>query len=161
MACDLHEGQSLFQEFTSCCHIFSSATDLLNHICASGDASVIHGYLIHSPCFQMSKTTTTLWQILILQLHLIQLLSIIIPMIHPDHNGRSVKMCSSNLKSNGWVLSLTDVFYPNLGNTIAGSCHLIIVIHLSFPSTVDPLLLKRPPLVPTHPIGRFKWEPFN
>ena len=59
LACDPHEsGRSLFQEFTSCHHIFSSATDLLNHIRTSGDTSVIHGYLIHSPRFRTSKTTT-------------------------------------------------------------------------------------------------------
>ena len=62
LVCNPHEsGRSLFQEFTSCCHIFSSATDLLNHICVSGDTSVIHGYLIHSSQFQTSKTTTTFW----------------------------------------------------------------------------------------------------
>ncbi len=122
LACNPHKsGQSLFNEFTSCRHIFSSATDLLNHIRASGDTSVIHSYLIHSPRFQTSKTTTTFWQIqatIISQLCLIQSVSIIITMIHPDSNGSSVKMFSSNLKSNGWVLSLTDVFYPDLGDTI-------------------------------------------
>jgi hypothetical protein len=60
LACDPSEsGQSLFQEFTSCRLIFNSVTDLLNHIRASGDTSVIHGYLIHSPRFQTSKTSTT------------------------------------------------------------------------------------------------------
>ena len=82
-------------------------------------------------------------------------------MIHPDNDGRSVKTFSSNLKSNGWVLSSTDVFYPDLGDTIAGSCRLIIAIHSSCTSTVNPLLLKRPPLVPTRPLGEFIWEPFN
>ncbi len=58
LACDPYEsGQSLFQEFTSCKQIFNSATNLLNHNCASGDMSVIHGYLIHSNCYQTSKTT--------------------------------------------------------------------------------------------------------
>jgi hypothetical protein len=70
-------------------------------------------------------------------------------------------MFSSNLKSNHWVLSTTDVFYSDLSNTIAGSCCLIIAIHSSCASTVNPLLLKQPPLVPTHPIGEFIWEPFN
>jgi hypothetical protein len=82
-------------------------------------------------------------------------------MIYPDHDRHSVKTFSLNLKSNGWVLSTTDVFYPDLGNTIAGSCHLIIAIHSSCASTVNLLLLKRPPSVPTHPIGEFIWEPFN
>ena len=79
-------------------------------------------------------------------------------MIHPDNDGRSVKTFSSNLKSNGWVLSSTDVFYPDLGDTIAGSCRLIIAIHSSSTSTVNPLLLKRPPSVPTRPLGEFRPE---
>ncbi len=91
LACDPSEsGRSLFQEFTSCRLIFNSATDLLNHIRASGDTSVIHGYLIHSPRFQTSDTTTTFWQIqatIISQLRLIRSLSIIIAMIHPDNNS--------------------------------------------------------------------------
>jgi hypothetical protein len=167
LAYDPYEsGQSLFQEFTSCRLIFNSATDLLNHIRASGDTSVIHGYLIHSPCFQTSKTTTTFWQIqatIISQLRLIWLLLVIIARIHPDHNGRSVKTFSSRLKSNGWVLYSTDVFYPDLGNTntIAGLCHLIIATYSSCTSTVNPLLLKWPPSVPIHPLGEFIWEPFN
>jgi hypothetical protein len=162
LACDPHESsQSLFQAFTSCRHIFCSATDLLNHIHASGDTSVIHGYLIHSPHFQTRKMTTTFWKIqatIILQLRLIRLLSIIITMIHPDHDGRSVKMISLNLKSNNWVLLSTDVFYLDLGDTIAGSFCLIIAIHSSCTSLVNPLLLKRPPLVPTRPIGEFIWD---
>ena len=70
-------------------------------------------------------------------------------MIHPDHNGRSVKMFSLNLKSNGWVLSTTDVFYPDLGNTIAGSCCLIIAIHSPNASTGN--LLLQMATISTHP----------
>ncbi len=44
LACDPSEsGRSLFQEFTPCRLIFNRATDLLNHIRASGDTSVIRG----------------------------------------------------------------------------------------------------------------------
>jgi hypothetical protein len=75
LACDPYEsGRSLFQEFTSCRHIFSSATNLLNHIRASGDTSVINGYLINSPRFQTSEMTTAFWQVqaaIISQLRLI------------------------------------------------------------------------------------------
>jgi hypothetical protein len=98
---------------------------------------------------------------IISQLCLIRSLLIIIAVIHPDHNGRSAKSFSLNLRSNGWVISSTDVFYTDLGNTIAGSCCLIIAIHSSCALMVTPLLLKWPPLVPIRPIGEFIWEPFN
>jgi hypothetical protein len=122
IACDPYEaGCSLFQEFTSCCHIFSSANNMLHFIRASGDTSVIHGYLIHSPHFQTSKMTTTFWELqaaIIFQLCLICLLSIIIVIIHPDHDSPSVKAFSAKLKSSGWILSSTDVHFPALGKSI-------------------------------------------
>ncbi len=112
----------------------------------------------------MSETITAFWQVqaaIISQLRLIQSLSMIIVMIHPDHDGRSVKMFSSNLQSNGWVISSTNVLYPDLGDTIADSCHLIIAIHSSCASTATPQLLKRPSSVPICPLVEFIWEPFN
>ncbi len=119
LACGPYESsQSLFQEFTSCRHIFSSATDLLNYICASDDTSVIHGYLIHSPHFQTSKMTTTFWQIqaaIISQLRLIRSLSIIIAVIDPDHNGCSVKMFSSKLEVQWLGPILNRCFLSRLG----------------------------------------------
>jgi hypothetical protein len=48
-----------------------------------------------------------------------------------------------------------------LGNIIAASCCLIISIHSSCTLTVNPLSLKWPPSVPTFPLGKFIWEPFN
>ncbi len=63
MACNPYKLEcSLFQEFTSYRQIFGTANDMLNHNRASGDTSVVHGYLTHSPCFQNSNTTTKFWQ---------------------------------------------------------------------------------------------------
>jgi hypothetical protein len=135
IACNPYEvGGSLFQELTACRHIFSSANNMLHYIRASGDTFVIHGYLIHSPRFQTSKTTTTFWQLqaaIISQLHLICSLSIIIAIIHPDHNGRSVKTFSAKLKLSSWILSSMDVHFPVLGNSIVGLYHVITAIRSS------------------------------
>ena len=165
LACDPYEsGRSLFQEFTSCKQIFSSVTDLLNHIRASGDTSVIHGYLIHSNRYQTSETTSKFWQLqtsIISQLRLVRSLSIVVAVVHPDNDGRSIKTFSSNLKSNGWVVSSADVSYPDFGDSITGSCRLILGIHSSCAASVEPLLLKHPPAVPPRPLARFLWEPFN
>jgi hypothetical protein len=148
MACNPYKlGCSLFQEFTSCRQIFGIANDMLNHILALGDTSVVHGYMIHSPRFQNSNMTTKFWQVqaaIILDLHLIRLLSIIVAIVHPEHDGHCVKTFSTNLKLKGWILSSTDVHYPDLGNTIAGGCHIITTVHSSCVSTVEPLQLKWP-----------------
>ncbi len=164
LACDPYEsGRSLFQEFTSCKKIFNSATDLLNHIRASDDTSVIHGYLIHSNCYQTSKTSSKFWQLqtsIISQLRHVRNLNIIIAIVHPDNDGRSIKTFTTNLNSNGWVVSSSDVSYPDLGDLIAGSCWLILGIHLSCTASIEPLLLKHP-AIPSPPLAGFIWEPFN
>jgi hypothetical protein len=61
----------------------------------------------------------------------------------------------------GLILSSTDVYYPDLGSTIAGGCRIITAIHSSCASTVKPLQLKWPPLVPPRLLCKFMWEPFN
>ncbi len=49
LACDTIEtGQALFQEFTPDAKVFSTGNNLLTHIRASGNTSVVHGYLINS-----------------------------------------------------------------------------------------------------------------
>jgi hypothetical protein len=141
MACNPFEsGCSLFQEFTTCHQVFGTANGMLNHIWSSGDTSIIHGYMIHSPCFQTSDITTKFWQVqasIISDLRLIPSPSlwIVVATIHPDHDGCSVKTFSTNLKSKGWIISSMDVHYPDLGNTVAGHCCIITAVHSSCAST--------------------------
>ena len=110
MACKPYKlGRSLFQEFTPCQQIFGTATNMLNHI--HGNTSVVHGYMNHSPCFQNSNMTTKFWQVqaaIILELHLIHLLSVVVATDHPEHDGRNIKIFSTNLKLKGWILSSMD-----------------------------------------------------
>jgi hypothetical protein len=87
--------------------------------------------------------------------------SIIIAMVHLDNDGQSIKIFASNLKSNGWIVSSSDVSYPDLGDSIAGSCQLILGIHSSCAANVEPLLLKQPPAIPSCSLAGFIWEPFN
>jgi hypothetical protein len=157
-------GCSLFQKFTSCCQVFGTANDMFNHIRSLGDTSVIDGYMIHSPHFQPSNKATKFWQVqatIISDLCLIRSLLIVVATIHPDHYGCSIKTFSTNLKSKGWIISSMDVHYPDLGDTVAGRCCIITAVHPSCASTIEPLQLKRPPLVPPRPLGEFIWEPFN
>jgi hypothetical protein len=59
------------------------------------------------------------------------------------------------------MLLKRDVLYLAQGNSIAGACHIIIGIHLSCASKVEPLLLKEPPPTPPGPLRSSIWEPFN
>jgi hypothetical protein len=137
---------------------------MLNHIRLSGDTSLIHGYIIHSPRFRDSDTTTKFWQVqagLVVDLRLVRLLWLVIATIHPDHDGGSVKSFTSNLKSKVWIVSSEDVYFPDLGDTIDGGCRVLTAVHSSCASTTEALELKRPPPIPPRPLGEFIWEPFN
>jgi hypothetical protein len=48
-----------------------------------------------------------------------------------------------------------------MGDTIANSCSIIMAVHSSCASTVEPINLKTPPDLNPKPIGSFIWEPFN
>jgi len=52
--------------------------------------------------------------------------------------------------------------YQDIGDSIADSCTIIIIaIHSSCASNVEPITLKTPPSVTPQQIGAFVWEPFN
>jgi hypothetical protein len=165
LACDPYEsGRSLFQEFAASAKVFNSGSDLLNHIRASGDTAVIHGYLINSYRFQTSEVTTSFWKLqlsIIAQLCLIRSLSIVVAVVIPDHDGRSISAFTRGLTAANWKLSSREVSYQEIGDSIADSCTIIIAIHSSCASKVEPITLKTPPSVTPRPIGAFVWEPFN
>jgi hypothetical protein len=93
LACDPYEsGRALFHEFASSAKVFNSGNDMLNHIRALGDTSVVHGYLVNSYRFQTSKVTTSFWKLqlsIIAQLHLIRSLSVVVAIVIPDHDGNT------------------------------------------------------------------------
>jgi hypothetical protein len=64
LACNPYAyGHGLFNEFTECPCILPSVAALLDHICGSGDQSLIDGYLIHSHCYQTSEPTNAFWNL--------------------------------------------------------------------------------------------------
>ncbi len=144
--------------------MFSSGNNFLQHDRASGETSVIHGYLINSYRFLTSKITTGFWKLqlaIITQLRIIQSLSIIVAFVIPDHDGRSVKSFVRGLSAAKWKVSSRDVSYTKICDPIVDSCTVIIAIHSSSASVVKPLILKTPPAVCPTPIGSYLWEPFN
>ena len=164
LACNPYEsGCSLFHEFAASAKVFNSGNDLLNHICASGNMSVNHGHLINSYHFQTSKVTTSFWKLqlsIIAQLRFIRLVSIVMAIVIQDHDGRSVTAFTRGLTAAHWKVSSWEVSYTKMGDTIADSCSIIMAVHSSCASTVEPINLKTPPALNPKPIGSFIWEPF-
>jgi hypothetical protein len=96
-----------------------------------------------------------------MQLCLIQSLSIIVAIVIPDHNGRSVKSFVLGLLAANWKVSLRNVSYTKTGDPIMDSCTVIITVHSSSASVVKLLVLKTPPAVCPMPIASYLWKPFN
>ena len=154
----------MFAEFEPRAQIFSSGNDILHHIQDSGETSVIHGYLINSYHFLTSEVTYAFWKqqlAIITQLRLICLLSLIVVVVIPDHDGRSVKAFIQGLKTAHWKDSSRDTSYVEMGNSVVDSCTIITTVHSSAASAVEPLSLQTSPLVQAKPIASYLWEPFN
>ncbi len=165
LACDTTKrGQSLFHEFAPTATVFSSGKNLLNHIRASDEQSIISGYLVNSYRFQNSEVTGKFWKLqlsITAQLRLIRSLSIIVAIVIHDHDGRCVKMFIKGLAAAHWIVKSREVLYPKIGDSIAESCLVITDVHSSCSSTVEPIILKTTPSTKPSPIGLFIWEPFN
>jgi hypothetical protein len=86
---------------------------------------------------------------------------IVIAIVIPDHDGRSLKSFIWGLSSAHWKVSSQDISYTNIGDSVADSCRIIIPVHSSSAPKVEQLVLKTPPAVPPKPIASYLWEPFN
>ncbi len=165
LACDPSEvGRSLFAEFAPNAKVFSSGNYLLQHVRALGETSILHGYLINSYHFLNSEVTTIFLKqqlATITQLRLIRNLLVIVAIIMPDHDGRSVKSFIRGLLTAHWKVSSRYISYPEIGDSIIDSCRIIIAIHSSSAPVVEPIVLKIPPAVQPRSIASYLWEPFN
>jgi hypothetical protein len=85
----------------------------------------------------------------------------VVAIILLDNDGKCVKSLILLLKRSGWVASLSNVCFPDVGDSIAGECRILTCIHSLCRSTVDALDLAIPPRVTPQPIGASIWESFN
>jgi hypothetical protein len=65
------------------------------------------------------------------------------------------------LTTSQWKVFSRDVSFVKIGDSIANSCTIITIVHLSSANIVEPLNLKTPPTVKPQPIAAYIWEPFN
>ena len=78
--------------------------------------------------------TSKFWKMqlsIIAQLRLIRSLSVIVAIVIQDHDGRCVKMFIKCLKAAHWIVTLKEVLYPEIGDSVADSCLVINAVHSS------------------------------
>ena len=141
-------GRALFQELTTCPTILSGASALLDHIRGSGLTSKLTGYLIHSHRYQGSEPTRKFWDLqahIVTQFRLIRSLSVFAAFVHPDHDGRAVSVgLVTKLQADGWVISDTNISYASYGDSVSGTCRLIVGVHSNTERNCAKLEFKRP-----------------
>ncbi len=166
LACDPYSnGRSLFRSMTAYTHILDSALALLNCIRSLGITSKLTSYLIPSHRYITSESTKHFWDIqsqIVAQLCTIRALSLVITFVHPEHDNRAVSLLFvKKLAVDGWVITDTNVSYPDYGDSVVGSCRLIVAVHSNTEPSCAVLALQPPPQVPSRPLTRFVWAPFN
>ncbi len=65
------------------------------------------------------------------------------------------------LQTAHWKISSQDVSYVEIGDSVVDFCTVIIAVHLSCASGIEPIILNTPPVVQPKPIASYIWEPFN
>ncbi len=95
------------------------------------------------------------------QLHAIQKLRLFIAFVHPDHDGHSVTKFVAQLHPQGWIISKTQCSFPYYGDSVVGTSLVLIGIHNSTQSKVNPLMFKMPPTWRPLPLSSFIWQPFH
>jgi hypothetical protein len=121
--------------------------------------------LIHSHRYTSTEPTHHFWEIQVhiaLQLHATRSLSIVVAVVHPDHNCRAVGVNFTQcLHSSGWVITNTQISFPSFGDSISGLCRLIIAVHSDTEEKCSPIEIITPPQLPPRPIARHIWALFN
>ena len=165
LACDpTAVGRACFSQFSHCHVILDSLRHLLDHIRSNPSTSFLHGYLIHSHRFLTSSQTSQFWRMqasVITLLHTLRSLQLFIAFVHPDNDAAATASFVTSMKRDRWVVSSTDIYFPDFGDSISSSTTIIIGVHRSTESKVDPIIFKTPPFIPPSPIESFIWRPFN
>ena len=164
-AAPFSNGRALLQELTMCPTILSGAPALLDHICGLGLTSKLTGYLIHLHRYQGSEPTRMFWDLqahIVTQFRLIRSLSIFAAFVHPDHDGRAVLVgFVVKLRKDGWIISDTNISYAAYGDSVAGTCRLIVGVHSNTERDCTSLEFKMPPTHLSWRLGHYLWAPFN
>ncbi len=158
LACNPYtNGQALFKEVSLCPNILSSAPALLDHIRASGVTSLMTGYVIHLHGYTSTEPTHRFWEIqaqIIIQLRIIRALLMVVAFVHPDHDCHAVGInFTQRRSSDGWVISDTQIAFTSFGDSVSGSCRLIVAIHSNAETNCRAMEIKTPPQIILQPIA--------
>ena len=165
VGCDTtQQGCSLFVKFAPNARIFITVNDFLNHICSSGNQSVLNGYLNNTFWFCTTKITNAFWELqlqIVAQLRLIRSTSMMVAIVIPDRDGTATQKFVIGLEQAQWAVSRHVVRYANVKDSVDDSCVILTATHKSCAPTVEPIKLIMPPKPEPEPLGAYIHKPFN
>jgi hypothetical protein len=69
----------------------------------------------------------------------------VIAFVHPDHDCHAVNLnFTQQLRSDGWIISDTHISFLSFGDSISGTCRLIVAVHLNAEDNCHLLEIRTP-----------------
>ena len=165
LAADTNQaGRSLFKTHCKCPTVLDSSTSLLRHITSSKLKAPIHVYLMHVPGKLSPTALPQFWKLqvqIIKSLYSVRGLQVLAIVLPPLYDLTHVNSARTKLKSQGWSFTHSDIYFPDLGDSISSSCTVLLGVHESNSPSTKPLHLVLPPQQPCKPISDFVYQPFN
>ena len=66
-----------------------------------------------------------------------------------------------SMQRSGWLMSTTDIYYPDVGDSVADSAAFMLGVHKAATGNHVPIRVAMPPSVCPDPLASFIYKPFN
>ena len=159
---DAH-GRALFRELWKCPTVLPSIHDLLNYVRSPTSFSLC-GYALHSPRDMRGQSHPTFWRhqaTIIIEARKRRGLHILFAHIHDATPAKLLKLFSNKLQSDGWLLTMVNVSFPDFGDAIDGNANILLGIHSAVCDAPKPLNVATPPFASGGRIDDFILKEFN
>jgi hypothetical protein len=120
--------------------------------------------MIHAQVYASPALTKDFWQLqlsVIVQLRKLRSLALVLAFVPLDHDLKPINHFTSGLKRDGWVVSLTEMYFPHYGDSVAAGSKVILAVHSNTDHKVKPLEIPVPPQKNPPAIAKYMWPQFN
>ena len=156
--------RAMFKKYTKCPRVCDSADSMLQSMATSEAKSVIQGYTIHTHTFTKHDTEKSFWSVQVAIVKAIRekrSLTSLMACIHPTCNKSLVSGFRRATQRRGWNVSSVDVYYLDLGDSVADSGMFLLAVHKNASIVRKGLKVKIPPSVSPLSLAYFLYKPFN
>jgi hypothetical protein len=157
-------GHAMTKRHTSCPRVADSANSLRQNIASSKEKSTVHCYCIYSHRFLKRDTERKFWSTQAEIVKLLQknrrLVSLFV-FVHTSCDMALANGFKRSMQRSGWLMSSTDIYYPDVGNSVADSAAFLLGVHKAATGNHKPIRVAMPPSVCPDSLASFIYKPFN